>query len=197
MRGQILEVARERFRREGYEAVTMRSIAADAGVDAALISYYFGSKSGLFAAVLELAISPADTLSGLLHGNLETLPQRLLLTVLAAYDSTETGVPMMAAVRAAIIDPELADLLRSGLLRQLVDRLADRLGGADAQQRAGAFVAQVAGLLLTRYLVPVEPMASMRPDEIVRTLGPALRTTLLGAAPRPAGPGRAGLPGRP
>ncbi|MCM3882542.1 TetR family transcriptional regulator [Frankia sp. R82] len=192
VRSQILEVAREKFHREGYEAVTMRSIAAGAGVDAALISYYFGSKSGLFAAVLELTLSPADTLAGLLRGDLETLPQRLLPTLIAAYDNPRTGVPLIAAIRAAVVDPELAELLRGGIHRQLVDRLADRLGGADARTRAGTFVAQIGGLLFTRYLIAAEPLASMRPDEIVRALGPALRTTLLGPVRLPAGHRRPG-----
>ncbi|MCL9761275.1 TetR family transcriptional regulator [Frankia sp. AiPa1] len=186
VRGQILEVARDRFRREGYEAVTMRSLAADAGVDAALISYYFGSKSGLFAAVLELTLSPTDIMAGLLRGDLETLPQRLLPTLLAAYDNPETGVPLIAGIRAAMADPELAALIRGGIHRQLVDRLAERIGGADAQRRAGIFVTQIGGLIFTRYLLAAEPVASMRPDEIVRAFGPSLRTTLFGPVPATA-----------
>jgi AcrR family transcriptional regulator len=186
VRGQILAVARERFRREGYESVTMRSLAADAGVDAALISYYFGSKSGLFAAVMELALSPADELALLLRGDLETLPQRLLRRLVSAYDEPEIGAPLVMAIRAAMADPELADLLRTGIHRQLVDRLADRIGGADAHHRAGVFTSQIIGLILTRYLLSAEPLASMPVDELVRVLGPALRTTLFG----PVGVGR-------
>ncbi|EIV96336.1 TetR family transcriptional regulator [Frankia sp. QA3] len=180
VRAQILAVARERFRREGYEAVTMRSLAADAGVDAALISYYFGSKRGLFAAVLELALNPADVLASLLEGELESLPQRAIRVLVAGWDRPEIGLPLLTAVRAAAADPELATLIRGGLQREMVDRLADRLSGADARHRAGAFVGQLGGLVFTRYLLAVEPLASMTVDEIVRALGPALRTTLFG-----------------
>ncbi|MCL9795036.1 TetR/AcrR family transcriptional regulator [Frankia sp. AgKG'84/4] len=183
VRAEILAVARARFRREGYDAVTMRSLAAEAGVDAALISYYFGSKAGLFAAVLELTLSPADLLGGLLQGDLETLPQRLIPTLVRTWDNPDTGVPLLAAMRAAASDPGFAAMLRDGIHRQLVERLAERIGGADAHRRAGAFVTQVGGLILTRYVIAAEPLASMTADEIVRALGPALRTALLGPLP--------------
>ncbi|MCK9895270.1 TetR/AcrR family transcriptional regulator [Frankia sp. AgB32] len=190
VRAEILAVARARFRREGFDAVTMRSLAADAGVDAALISYYFGSKAGLFAAVLELTLSPADLLASLLQGDLETLPQRLIPTLVKTWDNPDTGVPLLAAMRAAASDPQFAAMLRDGIHGQMVERLADRIGGADAHRRAGAFVAQVGGLILTRYVIAADPLASMTADEIVRALGPAMRTALLGPLPARPHPAR-------
>ncbi len=192
VRAEILAVAGARFRHEGYDAVTMRSLAADAGVDAALISYYYGSKAGLFAAVLELTLSPADLLADLLRGELETLPQRLIPALVRTWDQPDTGVPLLAAMRAAASDPAFAAMLREGIHRQLVERLAERIGGADAHRRAGAFVAQVGGLILTRYVIAADPFASMTADEIVRALGPAMRTALFGPLP-PSGSGARGL----
>ena len=54
-REAILAVARRRFLADGYAPVTMRSIAAEAGVDAALISYFFGSKKRRFSKARALA----------------------------------------------------------------------------------------------------------------------------------------------
>ena len=48
-RADILDAARRRFATDGYEPTTLRTIAADVGVDAALVSRYFGSKQDLFA----------------------------------------------------------------------------------------------------------------------------------------------------
>src|ERR1044072_1463007 len=79
-RVEILEVARRRFLADGYQAVTMRSVAAEAGVDAALISYYFGSKKGLFGAALALSANPAVLLTGELQGPLNSLPERVIRT---------------------------------------------------------------------------------------------------------------------
>jgi len=63
-RAEILAVARRRFLAQGYQAVTMRAVAEDAGVDAALISYFFGSKKGLFGATLALSANPPEILLG-------------------------------------------------------------------------------------------------------------------------------------
>ena len=46
-RADILSAARRRFATEGFEPTTLRSIAADVGVDAALVTRYFGSKQRL------------------------------------------------------------------------------------------------------------------------------------------------------
>lgn len=49
-RQRIIDAARERFMRDGYERATVRAIAADAGVDVAMVYYFFGNKEGLFTA---------------------------------------------------------------------------------------------------------------------------------------------------
>src|SRR6185312_9822540 len=51
-RAALLAAARLRFARDGYEATNLRDIAADAGVNVALIPRYFGSKEGLFQAAV-------------------------------------------------------------------------------------------------------------------------------------------------
>ncbi len=185
-RGHILAIARQRFLREGYEAVTLRSIAADAEVDVALISYHFGSKRGLFAAALELIVNPADVLQALLDGDLDTLGPRALQALVATWDQPEAGQPLRAALRGAASDPALGAIVRGALQAELVDKLAARLGGADAHLRAGLFASQMAGVIFSRYILALEPMASISPDELVRRLGPALTHTLRGPGrPRP------------
>ena len=51
-RAGILEAAKGQFARLGYDRTGLRDIAAEAGVDAALINRYFGGKEGLFTASL-------------------------------------------------------------------------------------------------------------------------------------------------
>ena len=175
-------MARRRFLADGYQAVTMRSIAAEAGVDAALISYYFGSKKGLFGAALALSANPPEVLLRALAGDPATLPERVLSALLHAWDDPERR----AAARhgqAAVQDPDLARLLREVLEREIVDRVAEHLGGADARLRAAAFVTQLAGVVFARYVLRVEPVATMKVDELVRHLAPGLRAALIG--PRP------------
>lgn len=185
-REQLLAVARRRFLAEGYQAVTMRAVAAEAGVDAALISYFFGSKKGLFGAALALTANPPEVLLGALPGDPRTLPERVLTALVTTWDDPRHGAPLRVMVSAAIQEPELGRLLKEVLEREVIDRLAEHLGGADAARRAAAFGTQLAGVVLVRYLLYVEPIASMPVDELVRRLAPGLRASLSG--PRPAPP---------
>jgi AcrR family transcriptional regulator len=174
----IRRAARDRFLRDGYAGVTLRSIATDAGVDVALVSYYFGSKQGLFGAAMALPANPADLLEAELAGDPSTLPERLLRSLLLVWDTPETGAPLRALAGNAASDPDLNRLVREAVGREIVDRLAAQLGTPDAPQRAAAFATQVAGVIFSRYVFQFEPMASMSPDEIVDRLAPALRMAL-------------------
>lgn len=51
-RRELLQAARNRFIRLGYEATTLRDVASDVGVNPALIKRYFGSKESLFKATI-------------------------------------------------------------------------------------------------------------------------------------------------
>ncbi|MFI8243362.1 TetR family transcriptional regulator [Streptomyces sp. NPDC085866] len=181
-RAQILDVARRRFLEGGYQDVTLRSIAAEAGVDLALVSYYFGSKKGLLSAALALTVNPSDILGRAAEGDPATFPQRALHALLSLWEDTETGAPLRALVAGAAHDAAFADLVREMTEKELIDKIASRTGGRDARKRAAAFCAQIAGLIVTRYILRLEPIASMAPDEITRIYSPPLRLAL-GAAP--------------
>jgi AcrR family transcriptional regulator len=47
----ILDTAEDQFSKHGFYGVTLREVAREAGVDTALLHYYFESKRGLFDAV--------------------------------------------------------------------------------------------------------------------------------------------------
>jgi AcrR family transcriptional regulator len=177
-REEIREAARARFLADGYRSVTLRQIAADAGVDVALISYYFGSKQGLFGAAMRLPVNPAQAVAAQLDGDPHTLAERLLRNLLAVWDSPDIGAQMQVMALAGLNDPAMASLIRDGIGREIVDRLARRLGKPDGTQRAAAFVTQAAGLIFARYLLKIEPIASMSPEEIVAVMQPPLQLVL-------------------
>jgi AcrR family transcriptional regulator len=179
-RADILTVARRRFLADGYDRVTVRSIAAEAGVDAALISYHFGSKKGLFGASMQLTANPPELLASALPGPLNTLPERLIQTVLSAWDDPERGASLRALAQAAIREPDVARLFREMAEREMISRIAERLGGADASRRAAVAASQMAGLIFVRYVLRVEPLASMPADELAARMAPAMRAALAG-----------------
>lgn len=156
----------------------MRAIAAEARVDAELISYFFGSKRGLFAASLALSASPPEFLLRALAGDPESLPERVLRALLTTWDDPHHGRSLRTVVEAAIRVPEVGRLLQEMIEQEMIDRLADQLRGPDARSRAAAFTAQLGGLIFTRYILRVHPLATMSTDEIVQHCAPGLRATL-------------------
>jgi AcrR family transcriptional regulator len=175
---QILAAAKHRFLADGYQATTLRSIANDAGVDVALVSYYFGSKQSLFGAAMALPANPIEIVVPLLAGELDTLAETLLRSLLTVWDDPTTGAPLQALARAAVSDPDLNRAVREAVSREIVAALAKRLGGPDSAQRAAAFSAQLGGVITARYLFRLEPFASMTIEDIVLHLGPALAQTI-------------------
>src|SRR5215468_3211323 len=74
-RGDILRSAKRLFAQRGYDATSVRAVAAKAKVDPALVLHFFGSKAELFAASLELPVDPA-AVGELLQGDRQTLGRR-------------------------------------------------------------------------------------------------------------------------
>jgi TetR/AcrR family transcriptional regulator len=69
VRRQLLEAARGLFAKQGYDAVSIRQVAETAQVNPAMIHYYFGSKQGLYEAMLADTFTPLiERLSAVLAG---------------------------------------------------------------------------------------------------------------------------------
>jgi AcrR family transcriptional regulator len=177
-REAILAAARTEFGRSGYESATLRSIAAAAGVDVALVSYYFGSKSDLFVASLDLPVNPATALSAILDEGVEGSAARMLRRLLVVWDEPATGAPLVAMIRSL---PTQGGMLRDFIEQRLMGSLTKAIDEPDAELRAAAFTSQVLGLVLERYVLGVEPLASASHDEIAALFAPTLQRYLDGA----------------
>jgi AcrR family transcriptional regulator len=190
-REDILEVARRRFLADGYRSVSLRSIAGEAGVDAALISYFFGSKSGLFGATMQLSVNPAEVIGQVAQGDLTTMPERLVAALVTTWDDPERGAGLRAMAVAGVSEPDVQRLLREMVEREFLTRLAEAIGGADATRRAGMVMSQAMGIIFGRYVIGIEPVASMPRDEFIARAAPAMRAAMLGPGRRTgrAGPG--------
>ncbi|MBL7489855.1 TetR family transcriptional regulator [Frankia sp. AgB1.9] len=179
-RGRVLEIARRRFLADGYRAVTLRSVATEAGVDVALISYFFGSKRGLFGAALGLAANPAELLRAALPGDRATMPERVLRTLLTTWDDPVHGPRLRVLATTVAQEPEFTRMFRELVQREMTEQMAEYVGGADAPARAAVFTTQLAGVIFARYVLALEPIASLPADELVRHLVPGLRAVLYG-----------------
>ena len=182
-RDDILRVAQARFLRDGYHEATLRAIAEEARVDPALISYHFGSKRGLLGAAMTLGANPAEILADTVGGPLPSLPERLLATLLSAWDDPATGGPLHSFVEAAVSDREVGRLFRELVELEMIPRLAEAIGGADGRRRAAMVACHMAGVVMARYMLRLEPLASMPAAEVVRRVSPSMRLDLFGSRP--------------
>ena len=179
-REAILAAASTLFAERGYEATTIRAVAAEAGVDPALVHHFHGTKEALFAAATRLPYNPAEAIPALLADGLDGAGERIVRFVVTTWDDEERRAPLLGLMRSALThDPAggaITEFLRAGVLGPLTRAL----DGPDAELRAALVVSQVAGLAVLRYLVGVEPLASAPPEAVVAAVAPTIQRYLTG-----------------
>jgi AcrR family transcriptional regulator len=183
----VLAAARECFAERGFEGSTIRAIAAAAGVDPALVHHYFGSKEDLFVAAVEAPVDPADLLPEVLAGGREALGENVLRLFLRVWDGPMQPAGL-ALVRSATGSDHRARLLREFLVARVMRRVVGTLDVPPAEREArGALVAsQLAGLIMTRYVLHLEPLASASTESLVAAFAPTLQRYLTGEVALPA-----------
>ncbi|WP_067548482.1 TetR/AcrR family transcriptional regulator [Nocardia crassostreae] len=182
-RTAILDAARARFAEVGFDKASIRSIARAAGVDPALVHHYFGNKKELFSAAIELPIDPDFVLKQVAAAPLHELGETIVRTVVGVWDSP-IGVPAVAAFRTLLGsgDPALARAFLLEIVLKDVQIRVDSPRGT-GRKRAVLAASQLAGLLVTRKMLQLEPLASMPIDELTATVGPTLQRYLTGDLP--------------
>src|SRR5947209_7738622 len=111
-RKAILAAAREAFAEKGYDRASIRAIATSAGVDPALVHHYFGTKDELFLATVEVPMDATKMVSEIVAGDIDGLPERLIRTFLAVWDSPVSGPAALALARSALQHDWSARMLR-------------------------------------------------------------------------------------
>jgi AcrR family transcriptional regulator len=178
-REAIAEAARRNFGKLGYERTTIRAIAGEAGVDPALVVHFFGSKQQLFLSVMDLPFAPEEVLPRILAGDRDSVGERFARFIVGVLEDSAGRTVLTGMVRAAASEPEAARMLRELISRRVFAAIAGSLGVDDAELRANLVGSQVVGLVFARYIVAVEPLASLDPDELVAAIGPNLQRYLV------------------
>ena len=181
-RAGILAEARALFSAQGYAGTSVRAIAAAAGVDAALVHHYFGTKEDLFLAALQAPLDPRQVLLPVASGGLPGAGERLIRTFLSVWDDEATRLPLLTLVRS-VFDPEARNLVRDGFMRMVLAPIAAGLGVDQPERRMTLVASQLMGIVIVRYVVAVEPLASASPEELVTTYAPVLQGYLEGPLP--------------
>jgi AcrR family transcriptional regulator len=181
-RAAILAAARARFADRGFGGTTIRAVAADAGVDAALVHHYFGTKDDLFLAAMRLPVDPRQLLDPVLTEGLDGAAERFLRVFLSVWDNPDLQ-PGLLAVARGVMEPGGGKLLSDGFLPVVVQPIAEALGVDRADHRVPLLASQMVGLVLVRYVLRIEPLASLPAEQVVATYAPTIQRYLADPLP--------------
>lgn len=177
-RDEIIDAARREFADRGYDGTSMRGVAREAGVDPALVHHYFDGKDGLFVAATVLPQRPDSGLAVALDVPHERLGEALTRYLLSIWDDPERRAAMLGVFRSSATTERAVDVLRESIATPLARELG-RAARLDEPDRHLPFVlSQTVGLIFARYVLKLEPLASMPSEQIVDTIGPTLQRYL-------------------
>ncbi len=176
-RAAILLAARSVFAERSYDAAGVREIAGRAGVTAALVNRYFGSKRALFTEAVLVDFPFASLLDDDREASAERLAAMMVREVAAKAGSSESE-PLRAILRSAP-DPEAGQLVREWMEQQFVRVLARWLGGPRAAARAALLVSTLVGYAVLGEILEMPALARARPAEATRMLAASLHAIMI------------------
>jgi AcrR family transcriptional regulator len=179
-RQTILDAARIRFATDGFATTTIRRVAADAGVDPALVMQFFGSKNELFAAVMSISPAALTQFSTAFEGPDDSLGQRVVRAFLLVWEDSQDSEPLIAMLRAAVVNEQANAQLREFIESRLIDGMAARpVASDDAALRAGLASSMLVGLVIGRRIVGVPIVAGAGVETVIALVGPAIQSLLV------------------
>ncbi|MFI7096226.1 TetR/AcrR family transcriptional regulator [Streptomyces lydicus] len=177
-RERILAAARTEFAERGYDRTSIRGIAKAAGVDAALVHHYFGTKEQVFGAAIELSFAPALTMPETLAGGGADVGERMARFMFGVWENPVTRQPLLAIMRSALTNDTAAAVLRGLVARRMLQRVAGELAVPDPEFRAQLAAGHLIGIAVLRYVIKMDPLASAEVEEIIAMVAPALQRYL-------------------
>jgi AcrR family transcriptional regulator len=167
----ILAAARERFGAAGFQAATIRAIAADAGVDPAMVMRYFGNKDKLFAAAAEFDLRFPDYAT--------TAPTQVGRSLVRHFlERWEGDEALVILLRSSATNGEAAQRMQEIFGTQLEPLVASLVPVEECAARAGLIATQILGMALCRFVLRLPPVVAMTRDEIVEWVGPTIQRYL-------------------
>jgi AcrR family transcriptional regulator len=179
-REAILAAARRQFGAQGFQRTSLRSIAAEAGVDARLVVHFFGSKQALFLSVVDLPFDPDLVIPRLIGDGGPGVGRRLAEFLSTMLEAPETRSVMIGIIRAAASEETAAALWRDVVTERMLLPLAARVTRDRPGLRAGLVASQIVGVAMARHVVAVAPLAQADRATLVEALAPVFEHYLVG-----------------
>ncbi|WP_430929408.1 TetR family transcriptional regulator [Pseudarthrobacter phenanthrenivorans] len=180
-RDHILDAARRLFAEHGFEGTSLRQVARSAGVDPAMIHHFFTGKDELFALSVELPADPETVLAGMAGTAPDRRAELVVRTVLRLWESpAQAG--LLAFLRGTVGSKAKTALLRDMVAKRVISRIMAGVSGTpeEVALRGSLVATQVVGLMMVRYVVRLEPLASAAPEDVVRLVAPNVQRYLTG-----------------
>ena len=179
-RAAILAVATRQFGDRGYDATTIRGVAAEADVDPALVMHFFGSKTELFVAAVDWPFDPAVEVPRVIGEDDDGVGRRLVELFVSTWDAEDKRNPIVALLRAAMNQEPAARQLRDFVELEILAPLLAALGSDRPELRANLVASQLLGLGIVRYVLGFEPFASLDAAAVVDLVSPSVQISLTG-----------------
>lgn len=178
-RARIRRAAMELFSQQPYKEVTVRKIAAAAGVDAALINHYFGGKEALFNTIISTAVEANVNAFDFRSIPLENLGAELIRYADALWSSPDQHALQLLLRQGLTSNPELIGAVaKRSLIEPVVAQLPfPKEEGILRFSLAGS---QILGVLTARYIVRIPTLAAMDAEDLVRFVAPSIQRYLTG-----------------
>jgi AcrR family transcriptional regulator len=180
-RDQILDTARRLFADHGFAGTSLRQIARETGVDPAMVHHFFKGKDELFALSVALPADPEKVLAGVDAYSPQERAEAIVRAVLRLWESPAQH-SLVAFLRGTIGSRAKTLLLRELVQRTILSRIMAGVPGppAEVAMRGNLVATQMVGVMLVRYVVRLEPIASASPDDVVRLVAPNVQHYLTG-----------------
>jgi AcrR family transcriptional regulator len=172
-RRAILRAARRAFAARGYEQTTIRAVAADSGIDPSMVMRYFGSKAGLFAAAATTDLEVPDLTPVPVTQRGEFIVRHFI----ERWERSPGDDTLVFLLRTAVTDDKVAAELQANFNRVVIAPIA-ALDVRDPERRGSIIGTQLLGLALCRYVLHLEPIASMAAEEVIAGIAPTVQLHL-------------------
>ncbi|MEV7663890.1 TetR family transcriptional regulator [Paenarthrobacter sp. NPDC089316] len=180
-RDAIVAAARVLFAEQGFDGTSLRQVAREASVDPAMVHHFFKGKDELFTASVELPADPDAVLAGVENVDPAVRAEVIVRAVMELWEGPAQH-SLVAFARGTIGSKAKTALLREMVNRAVLPRIMAGLPGSaeEVRMRGGLVATQVVGLMLVRYVIRVQPLASADREDVVRSVAPNIQRYLTG-----------------
>ncbi len=173
----ILNSARKAFLTRGYDQAGLRDIAADAGVTAALINRYFGTKKALYSEILRGNVDYA----GLYHATPDQIGHRIAEFLIEGKVQVENGESLqvdtdqLLLYLRSVTSPEALPIIREVLAEKITAPMQATLPGGDVKEKAALLISHVFGFILVHRLIGAACTVGVDKTLLQQQLGASLQ----------------------